>query len=842
MKISVLLATLLAGSAFAQDIHPFPREVLRTEQLREWTFSNGVSGFIAQHDCTLAASSGVLRIQSRGHDPYLASGPVNLAGPFTVQLRVKSATGGGAGQFFWTTTTEPRTEEDRSQHFKLIHDGQWHDYSVPLDAHGLVTRLRFDPGSAPGLIEVEKMSLIREHLHPLEVQSIRTAGRQITLALTNHAEQALSCRVEDRALTLAGHSAQSVTLTATGSAPFEACAVTVQSEDLPPLRRTVFIADENAAGDFVALASPDVTVRVARDGSGARLEIGGKLVGFVAPLVWRNGALPKLKLVGEKDGLQFAGEGVTVALKLKGAEFAVNIQSTEPCEAPVLRALGSLEQGLFAGVEYLGKHERSSSTLDIETEEHIRYAPDPLKVTMPLMAFCTDRALTALTWTNMTLQPVFATPDFLDGAAGHRAALRGKQIAATLLVRKSAPLEEAILWAVQQHGLPPLPQPPRSREAQMALSLKALLGPPLRTAEGWGHCAEPHWKREPFVDCASTIWRLTGEIPTLPTIVMHGSHIPNESLYFVTGRAQQWLQTKTAQVRGVIAAQQPDGSFRYHGKFQRGHFEDTASGFCAQHAVTLLDYARATGDAAALAAGRKTLEFMKRFRTPRGAQIWECALHTPDILASALLVHAYVRGYELTGDHSYLDYARKWALTGVPFVYQWSCQPVMLYATTPVLGATNWRAPNWIGLPVQWCGYDYAYALTLLAPHDQTLDWKQLATGVLIAAEQMQYPDGAFAGCVPDSFHLAEQHRNPWNINPCAIVSLRLVLEGKLDSLAIASADGHRIVSPFPVKISGGQAHITAPAGTKYEVLLDGSRIIPITSRGNDVVDLTAAP
>ncbi|MCX7006623.1 MAG: hypothetical protein NTY53_05135 [Kiritimatiellaeota bacterium] len=45
-------------------------------------------------------------------------------------------------------------------------------------------------------------------------------------------------------------------------------------------------------------------------------------------------------------------------------------------------------------------------------------------------------------------------------------------------------------------------------------------------------------------------------------------------------------------------------------------------------------------------------------------------------------------------------------------------------------------------------------------------------------------------------------------------------------------------MSPFPVTLSGGKAHITAPTGTKYEVLLDGSRIIPITSRGTDVLDL----
>ncbi len=83
--------------------------------------------------------------------------------------------------------------------------------------------------------------------------------------------------------------------------------------------------------------------------------------------------------------------------------------------------------------------------------------------------------------------------------------------------------------------------------------------------------------------------------------------------------------------------------------------------------------------------------------------MWELSLHTPDVLASAYLVWGYLRGYQLTGDAAHLKEARRWALSGLPFVYQWSRYPVMMYATTPVFGATNWRAPNWIGRPVQWC-------------------------------------------------------------------------------------------------------------------------------------------
>ena len=121
----------------------------------------------------------------------------------------------------------------------------------------------------------------------------------------------------------------------------------------------------------------------------------------------------------------------------------------------------------------------------------------------------------------------------------------------------------------------------------------------------------------------------------------------------------------------------------------------------------------------------------------------------------------YVRGYELTGKQEYLCEARRWALSGIPFVYLWTRYPIMLYATPPVFGATNWQAPVWIGLPVQWVGGVYAHALTMLAPHDKSLDWNHLARGILISAEQQQYPDGLWAGLLPDSFDIVGQQRRP---------------------------------------------------------------------------------
>jgi hypothetical protein len=317
-----------------------------------------------------------------------------------------------------------------------------------------------------------------------------------------------------------------------------------------------------------------------------------------------------------------------------------------------------------------------------------------------------------------------------------------------------------------------------------------------------------------------------------------GAHVRNECIWFVTGRAGEWLKSKSSHAKGILASQQPDGSWRYKGKYERGHSEDTASGYCAHNAMLLLEHAWYTSDTAALEGGIKALDYMKRFDVPRGAQVWELSLHTPDVLASAYLVWAYVRGYQLTGRPEYLAEARRWAITGVPFIYQWGRYPVMPYASIAVYGATNWRAPNWMGLPVQWCGGVYAYALTMLAPYDKTLDWTTIARGILFSGEQQEPPDGKYLGCLPDSYNLAAQSRNGPYINPCGLMSLRLALDGQLDSLAMAADSKHRVVAPFPVTIQGAKATIQGRKGVAYQVLIDGKRVVDVKSDGTDTVPL----
>jgi len=877
--LSGLLAVGCVLGADAPPINPFPRPVT-SETVAQWTFDRGAEGWSAQNECALEAGGGVLRVRSTGNDPYFHL-PLDVpGGEFSLALKARGRTA-GPGQVFWTTDRSPQRGNDKLAHFEMIHDGAWHEYGVRLRAPGKLTDLRIDPGTAPGEVEIDEIRLVRETPHPLQIERVEVGDRRVRFTVRNHSEQARTFSVDGKKHTIEGTGTLAIDRPVAGPHPLEPVTLRLELEGFSPIGRTVFLHHPEAADAAEWLEVPQigqgersvsvrvpmrsmgtrggVKARVTADGSLVHVERDGRLAAFCGPLVLVDGELPALKVADRGPPLRLAGKGIEVSLALDGDVLAVSIRSEKPCEGPVVRVPGPLEQGLLAGLEYLGRGERSSSTLDVETDEHVRFAPDPMKVTMPLMAAVTrnekgDGAnlperpggcfaqispvpfFVAVSWDDTALQPVYAVPNFFDGTADHRMALRGRKIAAWVRVA-GGPLEDAIRWGVRRRGLPPLPEPPRSPEEQRALCLRALNGP-LKSDAGWGHCVEDRWPRRPFADVASTVWRLTGDVPDFPQFVPGGSHVRNESIYFATGRAGEWLEHHRQAARAIIARQQPDGSFRYQGKYARGHFEDTASGHCARPAAQLLEHAWATGDAEALEAGLRTLEFMKRFRTPRGAQVWEVPLHTPDVLASAWLVWAYVRGYELSGRREYLDEARRWALSGVPFVYLWGERPMMRYATIPVYGATNWKAPCWIGRPVQWCGLVYAYALTLLAPHDDALDWRRLARGILISGQQQQYPDGRLAGLLPDSIDLKTGRRFPWNINPCNLVSLQTALDGRVDHLSVAADAKHRVVAPFPVTIRDGAAHVEGRAGVKYQVVVDGERIVDVKSKGQDVVAL----
>lgn len=108
----------------------------------------------------------------RGADPWLASPRLSLpAGGETVldlRLRIHNpafAVDAGQAQVFWMTPADLGPAEERSVLFRVVNDGQPHDYRVELSAHpdwprgGGDAWVRLDPLDGPGEIDLYRLEL-----------------------------------------------------------------------------------------------------------------------------------------------------------------------------------------------------------------------------------------------------------------------------------------------------------------------------------------------------------------------------------------------------------------------------------------------------------------------------------------------------------------------------------------------------------------------------------------------------------------------------------------------------------------------------------------------------------
>lgn len=301
--------------------------------------------------------------------------------------------------------------------------------------------------------------------------------------------------------------------------------------------------------------------------------------------------------------------------------------------------------------------------------------------------------------------------------------------------------------------------------------------------------------RQPKADKALIARLQSTAAEMLKTIPVHTighsgvSHIRLPAPVLVAGDVKGWLNQRAQALRDIsrrLASGKRIWRKPNDKKSDLGETlgADHCNGFTAMELTPMLGAATWSGDDAEI---KKALDILDKFTAlyhgtvPRGAQPWEMPLHTPDILASAHIVHAYMFAYALCPDPAYLREARHWAFTGLsmvyftppPYAYEKGFDPVGRYATCGVMGATHWASPNWIGRPVQWCGLVYANALWDLARQDRDFChgesfWNLIATGITTSGVRQSHTaeDPQNIGLLPDSWNLAEQTRNPVPINP----------------------------------------------------------------------------
>ena len=491
-------------------------------------------------------------------------------------------------------------------------------------------------------------------------------------------------------------------------------------------------------------------------------------------------------------------------------------------------------QAIFPGIEYLDARDTSSSEADIETDEHNRQIPQRHQPTIPIMAIQQpDKLWLSLAYTRFDrVSPFFDVPDRHFGTGlpsmgvlfpggfhdpGSLVPERGFQLGAGLVLSTTIQVRggtkgETVLAGIERwvldHPLPVIPERVTIFE-HARLAGAGFLDSAVQSPAGFRHAYPGEFPFQAAPDAAlalswiSTVMqrRDTGlaarasdaakraKAALNPAASGGIGHVRTMAPALQYGDVNAYLDAARKSGQNAVGQITNTGRVQYRkGKvdFARTSREQHANGNTGNVLQIALTAASETGDASLIKAA---ISMLKRANTaysntvPRGAQTWEIPLHTPDILASAHMLRANVLGYELTGDREFFDEARYWAWSGVPFVYldrPTDTGRVGMYATIAVLGATNWVAPNWIGLPVQWCGLVYADALLDLWFHDRDPRWKLIADGIISSGYQQSWPavSGAVIsrtarerqGLLPDSFILESQQRSDPAINPATLL------------------------------------------------------------------------
>jgi len=479
-------------------------------------------------------------------------------------------------------------------------------------------------------------------------------------------------------------------------------------------------------------------------------------------------------------------------------------------------------QGLLAGVEYLCD-EPSSSDADISTPEHIRRVPDSVKITFPLMAIAHNGNYIGLIWEPSDMvAATFDSPDRIYNSSAHVMALSApavgelhfendfsahtpfrlranKPMKAFLLLigGKGKTVISAIKHYVDLKGLPDLPEFEGGFDAAVNLLAHGWLDSQINEAglfrhAVWGGSFPP----VPAADAAAFIdwlanyaederlrdrlnnakFQALSKIPSGQPFSSSISHAHLPTAPFIFGRVNEFVQQRHNEALRLLNDFDQDGIKLYKPDkidYSKTHFAKHANGFSGRDMVRILEGASLSADKELIDNALTLLDKQTALyadTVPRGAQTWEIPLHTPDILASAHLVKAYTLGYIISGRQEYLEQARYWAWTGVAFIYLHAPTSgrVGPYATIPVLGATNWEKPVWIGRPVQWCGLVYSSALHLLSECDPKSSWQKIAKGITAAGLQMSWPltDTSRQGLLPDFFDLRKQVGAGPAINP----------------------------------------------------------------------------
>ncbi len=834
-------------------------------------FREGTHGWTGNHHITgLEATNEGIAFESTGNDPWIEGPPViNMprGDRVRITIRMKSSDGDSSGEIFYG----PSFSAERQGRFFIQSDGDWHEYSILLPEQVPGSRLRIDPAADTGKFVVAwiKADLVQPLISP-EFSPAKPVVFDKEIDIVSG-----DLRYQHNGADWDGYA--------------------------------LWVADEQ-----MAMGHTDAEIGVMLDGgpqmitlkdADIQVEKTADVLNIEAKFTDDDGGqwILQRSISADKTGTIRVHTSVSVN------------QDREVYHLPWLSLFPGLNtygevknQAILPGIDYL-ENEPSSSMASFNAAQADRRIVEDFKLTLPMMALQVKDRYIGVLWNREAMPAtIFDSPDRVFHSKAHLMGLwypavgdlrleNELSVFGTFPIQQGVPLEfelfflggmgNSIVPAAQHYialrDTPDLPE----LEGGFQQAIRLLAGGWLDSAghdDGlWRHAVWPGFGLTPAADApAFMMWlahyteddalaeRLYAAAErglerldpydNYQTSVGHCSR-PTPTLLF--GNIANNIQRMMSGARMNLSAFDENGIRRYHQPdpskpdYGRTHFEDHANGFNAQALEPILLAATFSGDETLIREALRLLDLQTHHyadTVPRGAQTWEMPLHTPDIVGSGRLIRTYVMGYLLTGNEDYLEQARYWAWTGIPLIYLDHPVegPVGTYATIAVLGATNWVAPNWIGLPVQWCGLVYRSALHDLARIDpvEGAFWDHIAKGITLSGLQQSFSldDEERQGLLPDFFYLREQISDGPAISPGTVQAHMAEAYGKTAYYSVERINDDNVLVHVPgdiqnITLTEGKAAMDIQIWTEEPYWVRITRVnqdVDVQWNGNDPVEV----
>lgn len=853
--------------------------------------------WLPERGCRLVVRRDITEITAVGGEPVFFRRLEKTCGQVDVAFRFRTRVVSNA-IVQWVTKTSPRRSDDKKIVIPLIADGQWHTYRLSIPVFGVLLGVSIRLSETSGVWEFGTGPLISVMEHPLFLaRGQPTPSVQGTTAIDSDDERLARARITitntgptlvdfepagmKQRVSLLPSKSIALQLPTERIGSLRTAAITLKPNEFPAVTHAVFFYSESATTSWTSFPigelairredgpeEPLFTLEFADDGTVARLRRLGETVAVWGPLATTDHRVCVFTLAPPEraaDGtltLTMTSPHLAIDWRISGDEVQATLRALETASSappavvtgPRLRVLGRLQRGLLAGVEMLSEGDVSSSPLDIEPPKNRRRQPRPTWMTMPLAVLASDGAAISLRWDDLTLQPSFASPDYIEDVLAHAVSLTTDQWPPPPMTmvfriqdpaRASDPIAAAVAWCLAHRGLPKLSPFPRAWDEQRQLCLKGmerLAGPDQLS---WSYSTEASEPKLAYADFLSAYWRLSGAVPQVTAIEAGGGDISNESIYFVVGRAAEWKQLQQILVQHLVSEMKEDrsgngggigGMFLCRSRFPDVESASSAIGYDATQLMHLTTQVLTTSDEWLTMQVNQGLRSLVQTPIPRGGFYRDTTVHTPDLLSAATLCRLFTAAYQHSGRDEWRAAAVRFALLGLTFVYQRDDNVIPNYATVPMLGASGRSAPVWFGTARPQTGLVFADALLELGLYDTTFDWPQIAHAIVAFAEDVQFTEGPMIGCVPDYVVLETGRAATLAIHPADLALVRMRCEGIPTGISILVNRQRResLMAPFPIAWNArGAEAAQVPAGLKFQLLHQGRDVIEEIGSGS---------